>query len=106
MIRRPPRSTLFPYTTLFRSPVGEGRDRHDARQRLRGGRGGLYPDDAVHAEEASARSRLADGEGRPVRVGGWLKPTSGSGRTSEIGATSAPARSGCWACSRKADWLA
>src|SRR3712207_8743009 len=25
MIRRPPRSTLFPYTTLFRSPVGEAR---------------------------------------------------------------------------------
>src|SRR2546426_4838951 len=24
MIRRPPRSTLFPYTTLFRSIVGEG----------------------------------------------------------------------------------
>src|SRR3712207_8910356 len=29
MIRRPPRSTLFPYTTLFRSPVAGG-----------GGRGG------------------------------------------------------------------
>src|SRR2546430_7894562 len=27
MIRRPPRSTLFPYTTLFRSVVG----RHDAK---------------------------------------------------------------------------
>src|SRR3712207_8714865 len=26
MIRRPPRSTLFPYTTLFRSP-GAGRER-------------------------------------------------------------------------------
>src|SRR3712207_9106347 len=26
MIRRPPRSTLFPYTTLFRSPAG-----HEAR---------------------------------------------------------------------------
>src|SRR3712207_7360990 len=26
MIRRPPRSTLFPYTTLFRSPVGGGHD--------------------------------------------------------------------------------
>src|SRR5258708_8015049 len=31
MIRRPPRSTLFPYTTLFRSPrrsqkIGEGSD--------------------------------------------------------------------------------
>src|SRR5258705_8822687 len=24
MIRRPPRSTLFPYTTLFRSPVIQG----------------------------------------------------------------------------------
>src|SRR2546430_6279901 len=24
MIRRPPRSTLFPYTTLFRSPKGSG----------------------------------------------------------------------------------
>src|ERR1043165_2345936 len=25
MIRRPPRSTLFPYTTLFRSPIGRNR---------------------------------------------------------------------------------
>src|SRR2546428_3698306 len=30
MIRRPPRSTLFPYTTLFRSEEGAGvDDRHD-----------------------------------------------------------------------------
>src|SRR3712207_8410987 len=28
MIRRPPRSTLFPYTTLFRSPAGHSL-RHD-----------------------------------------------------------------------------
>src|SRR5690554_7744941 len=27
MIRRPPRSTLFPYTTLFRSGAGRGQDR-------------------------------------------------------------------------------
>src|SRR5256886_9887061 len=26
MIRRPPRSTLFPYTTLFRSRAGDARD--------------------------------------------------------------------------------
>src|SRR5258707_10455517 len=26
MIRRPPRSTLFPYTTLFRSPISASRD--------------------------------------------------------------------------------
>src|SRR5438093_4012251 len=32
MIRRPPRSTLFPYTTLFRSPAGsEGRSSPNAR---------------------------------------------------------------------------
>src|SRR3712207_9513208 len=28
MIRRPPRSTLFPYTTLFRSGPGEGNSQH------------------------------------------------------------------------------
>src|SRR5688572_32279870 len=32
MIRPPPRSTLFPYTTLFRSPRDEGR-RGDAARR-------------------------------------------------------------------------
>src|SRR2546423_7497237 len=32
MIRRPPRSTLFPYTTLFRSPYP---DAHRARRRSR-----------------------------------------------------------------------
>src|SRR3989442_6140429 len=36
MIRRPPRSTLFPYTTLFRSRPRQGRRRHAGR-RLRGG---------------------------------------------------------------------
>src|SRR2546430_12119321 len=34
MIRRPPRSTLFPYTTLFRSHVGERRRGLRARPRL------------------------------------------------------------------------
>src|SRR3712207_9499282 len=39
MIRRPPRSTLFPYTTLFRSgldegPVAYGPRRHDADARF------------------------------------------------------------------------
>src|SRR2546422_4160893 len=32
MIRRPPRSTLFPYTTLFRSRGGEGRRHHPRRR--------------------------------------------------------------------------
>src|SRR5947207_7085362 len=42
MLRRPPRSTLFPYTTLFRSVLGEHRADHrhlvgvpaEVRQRL------------------------------------------------------------------------
>src|SRR5256885_12975239 len=38
MIRRPPRSTLFPYTTLFRSVVtGVGPDRGEGVSALRGG---------------------------------------------------------------------
>src|SRR3712207_8145268 len=32
MIRRPPRSTLFPYTTLFRSDAGAGRSGHNPIQ--------------------------------------------------------------------------
>src|SRR2546429_5581406 len=35
MIRRPPRSTLFPYTTLFRSAVATKRSENVARQALR-----------------------------------------------------------------------
>src|SRR3989449_6191995 len=38
MIRRPPRSTLFPYTTLFRSPRG-----HRIRSRRRCPRGARRP---------------------------------------------------------------
>src|SRR5256885_12999311 len=37
MIRRPPRSTLFPYTTLFRSPRPEARG--PFRLRIKGFRG-------------------------------------------------------------------
>src|SRR5256714_1391798 len=34
MIRRPPRSTLFPYTTLFRSKIGVFHNRRNASSRL------------------------------------------------------------------------
>src|SRR5256886_4029651 len=50
MIRRPPRSTLFPYTTLFRSLVhvvdGRSGERDAARQH------GLMDSAAVHAGPA------------------------------------------------------
>src|SRR5260370_6013318 len=42
MIRRPPRSTLFPYTTLFRSQRRQGaRERHPHRAGREGGHGPL-----------------------------------------------------------------
>src|SRR2546430_10305441 len=47
MIRRPPRSTLFPYTTLFRSAREQARrDRYAARGRQHYGRiqHGMRPD--------------------------------------------------------------
>src|SRR3712207_7697093 len=34
MIRRPPKSTLFPYTTLFRSRRGRRAERHRPRRAL------------------------------------------------------------------------
>src|SRR5256885_5795877 len=37
MIRRPPRSTLFPYTTLFRSPRAGDRGGDPRRRRVGGG---------------------------------------------------------------------
>src|SRR3712207_8152141 len=69
MIRRPPRSTLFPYTTLFRSQLGPGPgavlrgeevEQHgvvvgagDDAQQGAGGRGGeLQAELAVHDRDA------------------------------------------------------
>src|SRR5687768_17859914 len=47
MIRRPPRSTLFPYTTLFRSrlPAGAPVARPRNAVRLHAGGGGGFPAD-------------------------------------------------------------
>src|SRR2546425_4712344 len=43
MIRRPPRSTLFPYTTLFRS-LGKGQIRHNGDQSANSLCSSLAPD--------------------------------------------------------------
>src|SRR3712207_8145766 len=59
MIRRPPRSTLFPYTTLFRSQavvgVGECQARRQAREGDRrpqeGAPGARHGADGVRSEE-------------------------------------------------------
>src|SRR3712207_8214194 len=54
MIRRPPRSTLFPYTTLFRSPLAEGRAPRD-RDRAEAHRLRLLQSDDARAERRAAR---------------------------------------------------
>src|SRR3712207_8670076 len=49
MIRRPPRSTLFPYTTLFRSPRRRERGRRAAAGPARGDRArGTHPGPGAH----------------------------------------------------------
>src|SRR5256886_13810812 len=60
MIRRPPRSTLFPYTTLFRSPAHHGllatavsRGLHPARRA--GGDGGRGATQAYQEGHPAAR---------------------------------------------------
>src|SRR5690242_21309338 len=58
MIRRPPRSTLFPYTTLFRSQVRGGTPGRDAAGRDAAGR------------EAPARDADGRDAARTRRTGG------------------------------------
>src|SRR3712207_8556464 len=56
MIRRPPRSTLFPYTTLFRSAAVAGRQALD-RLRAEAGRDGRRVGrEREHGQRASDRS--------------------------------------------------
>src|SRR2546422_817261 len=63
MIRRPPRSTLFPYTTLFRSLEV----RHSIERRRERG--------AAARQRLEPRQELAEGEGlRQVVVGAGLEP--------------------------------
>src|SRR5438128_11200494 len=86
MIRRPPRSTLFPYTTLFRSPGPVDRLREAARRRggfdVRRGGAGACADRAPQAHRrrrpgalgrgpggAGEDTRRAQGRGAPMTKG-------------------------------------
>src|SRR3712207_8983513 len=66
MIRRPPRSTLFPYTTLFRSDAAPRRPLDSARGR---------------AQRRGAGRRAADGTARPT---GGRGPVRSEEHTSEL----------------------
>src|SRR5256885_7983103 len=82
MIRRPPRSTLFPYTTLFRSPRGglchpgarcaDGRHVGGRPSCLRDAATGASPGalPALGRRDARRRRRVAVGRREPPRLAG------------------------------------
>src|SRR2546427_5924388 len=70
MIRRPPRSTLFPYTTLFRSP---GASAKAVKQRLNQPTPSFGPYEAWTAREFARRSQRY-----------WMFDTRSEEHTSEL----------------------
>src|SRR2546429_6601575 len=103
MIRRPPRSTLFPYTTLFRSHEAPWERLASAERKvkqalvtaiglleeLRGEEHALTPDDLVHSAHgrrtspsitAQSRSAVAARTARNPRVRTGLRPRGNRGR--------------------------
>src|SRR5256885_11491144 len=66
MIRRPPRSTLFPYTTLFRSADARG-DRGGAAAPARGHAEGDRDRDGTRAPADPGRGRRPHARGRFAR---------------------------------------
>src|SRR3712207_9189025 len=64
MIRRPPRSTLFPYTTLFRSPLQEESEVFTAHRRVRELQGILLAEEVPdHAMRQAGGAFVVHGHG-------------------------------------------
>src|SRR2546426_9273651 len=69
MIRRPPRSTLFPYTTLFRSRRRGRREPPSPSGRQGGDRGGRSrADDPRRPQPSRARRSPAGGDRKSTRL--------------------------------------
>src|SRR2546422_10792201 len=71
MIRRPPRSTLFPYTTLFRSRRGTPQFQR-GRSRERGAVGHALPAPPADVVEEATRGIIGGREQRPATLLGSL----------------------------------
>src|SRR2546422_5405737 len=94
MIRRPPRSTLFPYTTLFRSPVPPPQLRCNPGDPLRGGTvrlrtRGVYGGPSRQGGVVGGRRRWHAFSRRVLRVkpcaSGQAAPDLGGGRRPSLG---------------------
>src|SRR2546430_8884010 len=76
MIRRPPRSTLFPYTTLFRS---RGRPERSYGRSIRGAVRG-----SGQLQESERRVRPRGGERGAARRGAGMRRARSEEHTSEL----------------------
>src|SRR2546422_4187847 len=93
MIRRPPRSTLFPYTTLFRSRAGG----HDAPAERNGaGRGGGRVTAYRAPRSAGAVGTLQQGQGAggAQSGGGGAEMTTRTAKTGDAVVSQTLAREG------------
>src|SRR5256885_15435441 len=79
MIRRPPRSTLFPYTTLFRSAGGVHVQFHE---QVTGGRNGVRVAEAALGSEGQGPWV---GEKEPALVEFWILRSEMQVERAEIG---------------------
>src|SRR3989441_12741093 len=68
MIRRPPRSTLFPYTTLFRSVSGIARQVAGDQVEERGLAGAVRADDQAPLARRHLQGDVADGRQAAERL--------------------------------------
>src|SRR5256885_10351614 len=72
MIRRPPRSTLFPYTTLFRSAISYGKQKpvtiEEQLQRLTGIVESLASTAVLHDDPIEALIKVAEAHDRRIEA--------------------------------------
>src|SRR2546429_5519062 len=92
MIRRPPRSTLFPYTTLFRSGQGErnadaggpgAAGKRDWREDANGAAAGRHP--WARGEFLGRSTDAGFGKGRVAAGGGFREESAGEGVRARLG---------------------
>src|SRR3712207_8845360 len=82
MIRRPPRSTLFPYTTLFRSALPTGRRGATDDQERRAEQDG--PQQAGDQTETLSRTLPARGTARAIAIRRGVCAQRSEEHTSEL----------------------
>src|SRR2546430_10698925 len=99
MIRRPPRSTLFPYTTLFRSrdgpvrPAVSGRVRRDGRRLFRAvpGVGGTRAGRLVGGDKDRKSTRLNSSHSQISYAVFCLKKKKKAQHSTQLGSSSCAA---------------